>query len=56
MHAPQIIWIALMCASLGFSLARDGQQQTIRFGANLIGAVLVFWLLYWGGFFTGGNC
>ena len=51
---PQIIFLALICMSLGSHLAKNGEQRKDKynFGLALICAVIEVALLAWGGFFT----
>ena len=57
MHAPQIVWLALAFLSIGISIAKHGEpQENYSFPLKMIGIALGAWILYWGGFFTGGNC
>ena len=51
---PQIIFLVLMAMSLGMNLAKDGEPKkndTWSFGWSLLANILMFGLLYWGGFF-----
>lgn len=57
MHAPQIVWLLLLFTAIGISLAKHGEpQENYSFPQKVIGAALGASILYWGGFFTGGNC
>jgi hypothetical protein len=52
---PQIILIAFSILSLGITLAKHGEYRSKDkhdFGATLIGTVISYALLYWGGFFS----
>lgn len=53
MHAPQLIYIALVALSLGVSLAKNGQIEVKKhtFLGTLFGAIVMTSLIYWGGFF-----
>ncbi len=53
LHAPQIIYLALMLFGLGVELAKHGQPKkgNHSFPWTLFGAAIVFVLLAWGGFF-----
>lgn len=54
MHAPQIVWIALIAASLGIGLAKHGEpREDYNFFIALISAVVETAILIWGGFFGG---
>ena len=52
---PQLIYIALSLISLGIILAKHGEVKDGKhnFFTSLLLTVLVYWLLYEGGFF---NC
>lgn len=54
MGLPQIILIGLYAMSLGISMSNHGKPKTGKenFGSTLVGIVLTFGLLYWGGFFN----
>jgi hypothetical protein len=58
MEWPQITWLVLCCIGLGLALALDGQPRTGRhnFFVSLLASALVAWLLWSGGFFSGGAC
>ena len=53
MNAPQIILIALYGLSLGGSIATHGKTRTVTENCvvTLVSTVIVFALLWWGGFF-----
>lgn len=55
LHIPQIIFLALICMSVGMHLAKNGEQRDgeYNFGLALICAAIEIGLLWWGGFFTG---
>lgn len=48
MHAPQLIFVALLGLGLGVSLLRDKGRE---FPATLAATCIQLGLLYWGGFF-----
>lgn len=52
MRAPQIILIVLMTLGLGMSIADHGRPKTGKTSATaaLIANIILFGLLYWGGF------
>jgi hypothetical protein len=56
-HWPQMIVAALMLFGIGISVAKYGQQKTDKYDITdvLIGPGIVAALLYFGGFWTGGN-
>lgn len=51
---PQVIYLALVFAEVGFQFAKHGEQKTgTHNGWNgIISALLVCAVLYWGGFLT----
>lgn len=51
---PQMVIAGLMLIGLGRDLAKDGEPKTgaHSFGFGCIGAGLMAWLLYMGGFWT----
>lgn len=53
MHLPQIFTVALLTLGTGIHLAKNGQPRTDKysFGAALLGDLIIYGLLYWGGFF-----
>lgn len=53
-EAPQIILCSLYLLSLGVNLAKHGQPKNGKesFWTALIGVIVVFTLLVWGGFFS----
>ena len=53
MHAPQIIYLALVAAGIGVSIARYGQPKTDSYDMFdvAVAPALMIGLLYWGGFF-----
>ena len=55
MHAPQIIWIALVSVSLALTMQDHGKPKKgrVNFWHSLIGSGIGAWLLWWGGFFGG---
>lgn len=57
MNWPQITWLILAGCSLGLALALDGKSRTGKhsFLNTLAGLVFMFWLLWCGGFFPGGQ-
>jgi hypothetical protein len=57
MHAPQIIYVILIGMNLGTALTKDGEPKsgTHDFVRSLIAAAMIFGLLWWGGFFSGGH-
>lgn len=52
---PQAILLGSLLISCGLSLARDGEIRHYRcsFSRTLVELALWFWLLWWGGFFSG---
>lgn len=54
MHAPQIIYLLLTFLSLGYSIAKHGEPKTGQNNCitDLIATIIIFSLLYWGGFFS----
>lgn len=53
---PQIIYIVLTLISLGMSFANHGEKRKDENGwHSLISFLLVYFLLYKGGFFNGFN-
>lgn len=54
---PQYAYIGLTLLGLGFVLAKTGEPKTGKysFWASVFSTALVLWLLYEGGFWTGGN-
>lgn len=55
LHWPQIAYIVLHALGLGITAAKNGQQSTYEFGTSIVSSLIVFALLYFGGFFTGGR-
>lgn len=54
MHAPQIIWLVLVAASVGLHIAKHGdRREPYSMWNSLADASLSAALLYWGGFFNG---
>lgn len=52
MGTPQIIMIILMAVSTTISLVKHGEDKgTYNFWAALIGTIMEFSILKWGGFF-----
>lgn len=53
MHAPQIIWIIVVAASLGINLAHHGKPKTGKENAlyTILATAIHVSLLWWGGFF-----
>lgn len=53
MHLPQIIYIAFTALSLGVNMAVHGKPKTGKenFGTVLIGVIITYAILVWGGFF-----
>lgn len=53
MHWPQLIYLAFLFIGLGMELVNDGKPKTGKhsFGTAMFGAIIIFGLLYWGGFF-----
>lgn len=54
MQLPQLIFIAITMMALGISLAKDGQPSKISSKNMLIGMIIEYSLLFWGGFFSQG--
>ncbi len=52
MQLPQLIFIAITMMALGISLAKDGQPSKISSKNMLIGMIIEYSLLFWGGFFS----
>lgn len=54
LHAPQLIFIALLVLGTGVSLAKHGQPKEGRhnFTLAVLSDAIVIGLLYWGGFFS----
>lgn len=54
MGLPQILLIGLYAMSLGISMSNHGESKTGKenFGNSLAATILMFGLLYWGGFFS----
>ena len=55
--APQAIYFVIVIMSVGMDLARHGEPKPVKgqkynFFTSLTASVIVFGLLYWGGFFT----
>ena len=55
MNAPQILLIAWYALGLGILTAKHGQPKEGKhsFWTGLAGLMIVFGLLWWGGFFSG---
>jgi len=53
LHAPQIIYSILLILSFALHISRHGEPRTDRYSAGiaLLGTVIAFSLLWWGGFF-----
>lgn len=53
LHAPQLIFLALMALNMGVCIARFGQRKTDHYnGVDVfVGPAITLGLLYWGGFF-----
>lgn len=49
---PQIILVSFYMLSLGCALVKHGEQSRINFGTSFISIVIIFGLLFWGGFFS----
>lgn len=50
---PQIIYLALSLMSFGYVIANDGKPRgNYSAGGALVGLLIVYPLLWWGGFFT----
>ncbi|ENY8698221.1 hypothetical protein J4G23_00615 [Clostridioides difficile] len=51
---PQILVIIIYFMQLGVSLANNGKvkEMKISFGVSTISKLVIFGLLYWGGFFS----
>lgn len=53
MGVPEILLIGLILLSLGNAAARHGQQRPRwNFPADLLANLILFGLLFWGGFFS----
>jgi len=52
-HAPQVIWIMLMTASMVIGMHQHGQPKkgTEDAWITLMAIIVNFGLLFWGGFF-----
>jgi hypothetical protein len=49
---PQLIYIALCVLGLGYCIAKEGQpRDPHNLFSSLFGSILVWALLWWGGFF-----
>ena len=53
LHAPQLIYIALLMIGIGIDTAKHGEPKTGNHNctSSIIAAILTIALLYWGGFF-----
>jgi hypothetical protein len=53
LHAPQLIYLALMLISLGIAMSRHGEPKSGNHNllVDIIATALGFALVYWGGFF-----
>ena len=53
MGIPQIIYLLLLFAGLGVSLARHGSPREVKenFYYSLVGVCIQIGLLWWGGYF-----
>lgn len=53
-HLPQVIFIALMTAGTVLHCARHGQPKNDKYHAGyaVFSDVIIYALLYWGGFFS----
>jgi hypothetical protein len=51
---PQIIYIGLTLIGLGITMVKHGQPKSGKenFWTTFVATVIVFGLLYWGGFFN----
>lgn len=51
---PQGIYIGMVCVALLVSAAADGKPRTgeHKFALSFVSYLLMFGLLYWGGFFS----
>ena len=55
-HAPQIIWIALVAFSLADAVVNHGKpRQPYNIYVDLLGTAITIALLWWGGFFGGAR-
>lgn len=56
LHWPQFTWLALTLVGVGIGLQQHGEPKTgtCNGWTSVVGFVLVFFLLYAGGFFSGG--
>lgn len=56
MGAPQIIMIVLIAFGVSRGILKHGESEGfVNAPASIIGAVITVGLLWWGGFFTGGQ-
>lgn len=57
MEWPQMTVMGILFVGLGINLARDGEARRGKhsFGWTLFAVFLEFWLLYEGGFWSGGQ-
>lgn len=53
MEWPQIVWCVLTLGSLAIHAAQNGKPSTYHFPVRLVAALVMFWLLWCGGFFGG---
>lgn len=53
MHLPQLIIIILYASSWGVSLSHNGERRrgTYSAGGSFLEMIIMFGILYWGGFF-----
>lgn len=50
---PQIIWLALCIAGITFTAIHHGEErEPYNVNIQIIGFLISFGLLYWGGFFS----
>lgn len=57
LHWPQLLYAGLILFGMGNAYAKYGQQKTDSYdlGDVIFGPAIVIVILYFGGFWTGGN-
>lgn len=48
---PQLIYCLITLFGLIIAAVRHGEEITYNFGITIVGTLITFGLLYWGGFF-----
>ena len=56
-HWPQITWVVLVGLNIVFCIAKDGQPKDGNYSAStaILGALIGFGIMYYGGFFAGAS-